>query len=77
VPVVGELPLLPHTYYSIELYANHFVEERNETIRFRVEENAHWDQDGYSWKFVRGRQEQFHFVDKRKGFTNFLMVQVP
>ncbi|KAF5363732.1 hypothetical protein D9756_000748 [Leucocoprinus leucothites] len=77
VPVVGELPLLPYTYYSIELYAYHFVEERNETIRFRIEENAHWDENSHSWVFVRGRQERFHLVDKRKALSSSLTVQVP
>ncbi|KAF9452420.1 putative lipoprotein [Macrolepiota fuliginosa MF-IS2] len=77
VPVVGELPLFPNTYYSIELYAYHFVEERNETIRFRIEENAHWNKDTQSWQFVRGRQEKYHLIDKRKTFAGSLLVQSP
>ncbi|KXN87975.1 hypothetical protein AN958_07985 [Leucoagaricus sp. SymC.cos] len=77
VPVIGELPLLPKTYYSIELYAYHLVEERNETIRFRVEENAHWDTDRQSWVFVRGRQERYHLIDQRKALKNSLTNQVP
>ena len=63
VPVLGELPILPNTYYSIELYAYSFVPERNETLRFRVEENAYWDAETESWKFVWGRQERFHLID--------------
>jgi Xaa-Pro aminopeptidase len=77
VPVLGELPLLPNTYYSIELYAYHFVKYRNETIRFRIEENAYYDESSQSWVFVRGRQERFHLVDKRKAEWNFLTVQIP
>ncbi|KAJ3564835.1 hypothetical protein NP233_g8030 [Leucocoprinus birnbaumii] len=77
VPIIGELLLLPHTYYSIELYAYHFVKERNETIRFRIEENAHWDDNSHSWLFVRGRQERFHLIDKRKAMSNSLTVQAP
>lgn len=77
VPVIGELPLLPHTYYSIELYAYHFVEDRNETIRFRIEENAHWDENSHSWVFVRGRQERFHLVDKRRALWSPLTIQSP
>lgn len=62
VPVLGELPVLPNTYYSIELYAYHFVPERNQTLRFRLEEDAYWDSQRGKWCFVRGRQEKFHLV---------------
>ncbi|KAI0700565.1 hypothetical protein BC835DRAFT_1532497 [Cytidiella melzeri] len=67
VPVLGELPILPNTYYSIELYAYHFVPERNETLRFRVEENARWVSEERGWEFVYGRQEKFHLVKSRWG----------
>jgi len=63
VPILGELPILPNTYYSIELYAYHFVPERNETLRFRVEENAHWISEERGWNFVYGRQETLHLVN--------------
>ncbi|KAI0772118.1 hypothetical protein BD413DRAFT_474897 [Trametes elegans] len=63
VPVLGELPILPNTYYSIELYAYSFVPERNETLRFRVEENVYWDAEIDGWKFVYGRQENLHLVN--------------
>jgi hypothetical protein len=69
VPVYGELPLLPNTFYSIELFASHFVPERNETLRFMLEDNAYWDQGTKGWKFVRGRQERYHIVEKRGGNT--------
>ncbi|RDB20125.1 hypothetical protein Hypma_012765 [Hypsizygus marmoreus] len=75
VPVLGELPILPNTYYSIELYAYHFVPERNETLRFRVEENAYWVAATGSWQFVRGRQERFHLVDQRKRQRTTFTVQ--
>ncbi|PSR93772.1 hypothetical protein PHLCEN_2v4667 [Hermanssonia centrifuga] len=61
--VMGELRILPNTYYSIELYAYHFVPERNETLRFRIEEDAYWVSDKQGWQFVRGRQERFHLVN--------------
>ncbi|KAK0491087.1 hypothetical protein IW261DRAFT_1620053 [Armillaria novae-zelandiae] len=54
VPVLGELPILPNTYYSIELFATHFVPERNETLRFLLEENAYWNAGTETWQFVRG-----------------------
>jgi len=66
VPVLGELPLLPNTYYSIELYAYHFVPERNETLRFRLEENVHWVDYDHGWRFVKGRQERYHLIDSSK-----------
>ena len=65
VPVLGDLPILPNTYYSIELYAYHFVSERNETLRFRVEENVHWVDEERGWEFVYGRQERFHLIKGR------------
>ncbi|TFY74312.1 hypothetical protein EWM64_g9699, partial [Hericium alpestre] len=63
VPVLGELPVLPDTYYSIELYAYHFIPERNETIRFRQEEDVHWVEESGRWEFVFGRQEKLHLVN--------------
>ncbi|KAJ8515333.1 hypothetical protein ONZ45_g7222 [Pleurotus djamor] len=66
VPILGDLPILPNTYYSIELYAYHFVPERRETLRFRLEENAYWDEEARGWLLVRGRQEHMHVVDRSK-----------
>ncbi|KAI0335663.1 hypothetical protein GY45DRAFT_1342688 [Cubamyces sp. BRFM 1775] len=63
VPVLGELRILPNTYYSIELYAYSFVPERDETLRFRMEENAYWDERDERWKFVYGRQERLHLIN--------------
>ncbi|CAA7259640.1 unnamed protein product [Cyclocybe aegerita] len=75
VPVLGELPILPNTYYSIELYAYHFVPERNETIRFRLEENVAWSELSQKWEYVYGRQEIFHLVDGRKRSSLELIEQ--
>ncbi|KAJ3511946.1 hypothetical protein NLJ89_g3808 [Agrocybe chaxingu] len=50
VPVLGELPILPNTYYSVGLYAYHFVPERNEAIRFRLEENVAWSDESQKWE---------------------------
>ena len=63
MPIFGELPLLPKTYYSVELFARVFVPERNESLRFMVEENVYWDEAAERWKFVRGRQERYHLVE--------------
>ncbi|KAF9006509.1 hypothetical protein BDQ17DRAFT_1389321 [Cyathus striatus] len=75
VPIFGELPILPNTYYSIELYAYHFIPERNETIRFRQEENVHWIAKSERWGFVRGRQEIFHLIDGRKRSPQLVVQQ--
>ncbi|KAI0391901.1 xaa-Pro aminopeptidase family enzyme [Xylariaceae sp. FL0594] len=62
VPVIGELPLLKNTYYSIELYADHFVPERNRTLKFAQEEDVYWDDETESWEWVYGRQEEFLLI---------------
>ncbi len=62
VPVLGELPLLDNTYYSIELYAEHFVPELNQTLKFPQEEDVYWDEQTRSWEWVYGRQEKLLLV---------------
>ncbi|OAA53631.1 Peptidase M24, structural domain protein [Niveomyces insectorum RCEF 264] len=62
VPVLGDLPLLPNMYYSIELSAEYFVPERNATFVFPLEEDVYWDADTRMWEWVHGQQEQFHLV---------------
>ncbi|KAI8631633.1 putative lipoprotein [Xylariaceae sp. FL1651] len=59
VPVLGDLPLLKNTYYSIELFAEHFVPEKNRTLKFAQEEDVYWDATTESWEWVYGRQEKF------------------
>ncbi|KAI0650544.1 hypothetical protein C8Q79DRAFT_998370 [Trametes meyenii] len=77
VPVLGELPVLRNTYYSIELYAYSFVPERNETLRFRLEENACWDAETEGWKFVYGRQEKLHLINATRRTLNPSFVVQP
>ena len=62
VPVLGDLPLLKNTYYSIELFAEHFVPELNRTIVFPQEEDVYWDEEKNSWEWVYGRQEELLLV---------------
>jgi len=66
VPVLGDLPLLAGTYYSIELLVNHFVPEWNTSVSFPLEEDVVWDWGGASkspgWKWAFARQERFHVV---------------
>ncbi len=74
VPILGDLPLLNHTYYSVELYAEHFVPERNRTLNFYLEEDVYWV-DGDSWDWVWGRQEKFHLVHSKVSNENGFFVQ--
>jgi hypothetical protein len=62
VPVLGDLPLLDNTYYSVELFAKYFVPERNATMTFYLEEDIFWDDKNKSWEWVYGQQKEFHFV---------------
>lgn len=71
VPVLGGLPLLAETYYSIELMVNHFVPEWNASVSFPLEEDLIWDSNGNSespgWRWAFARQTGFHLVKSLDG----------
>ncbi|KAJ4422913.1 hypothetical protein N0V82_002440 [Gnomoniopsis sp. IMI 355080] len=62
VPFLGDLPLLKNTYYSIELYAEHYIPEKNTTVLFPQEEDVYWSEETQTWEWVYGRQSQYLFV---------------
>lgn len=62
VPILGDLPLLRDTYYSVELYAEGWVDEWNATYNFYQEEDVWWNREIGAWEWVWGRQEHFHLV---------------
>ncbi|TVY89696.1 hypothetical protein LAWI1_G004574 [Lachnellula willkommii] len=75
VEVLGDLPLLDNTYYSVELYAEYFVAERNQTMNFYQEEDVYWNDGTKDWDWVWGRQEKFHLV--RPPVNGVFRVQGP
>ncbi|KAL1855305.1 hypothetical protein Daus18300_011122 [Diaporthe australafricana] len=59
VPFLGDLPLLKNTYYSIELFAQHYIPEKNKTVNFPLEEDVYWNEETQTWDWVFGRQSKY------------------
>lgn len=59
VPFLGDLPLLKNTYYSIELFAQHYIPEKNMTVNFPLEEDVYWSEETQAWEWVFSRQSKY------------------
>lgn len=66
VPFLGDLPLLKNTYYSIELYAEHYIPEKNMSVKFPMEEDVYWSEETQTWEWVYGRQSEYLVVDPQQ-----------
>jgi len=75
VPGIGGYPLLDNTYYSVELYAEHFVPEKNITMNFYQEEDIYWDAEKKDWEWVYRRQEEFHVIRTEANKDEIFRVQ--
>jgi hypothetical protein len=68
--------MLKNMYYSVELYAEHFVPERNATMKFFLEEDVYWDDEYESWEWVYGRQDQYHLIKSDRTDVELTMQEL-
>jgi hypothetical protein len=74
VPVLGDLPLISNTWYSVELYAENYVSSTSadaggdgQLLNFYQEEDVYWKPDeskegGGSFEWVYGQQDEFLLI---------------
>lgn len=62
VPATGELAAIPSMWFSVELFVEHYVPERNKTLWFALEEDVYWAGEQEGWQWVYARQEEFHLI---------------
>ncbi|KAJ3233307.1 hypothetical protein HDU81_002348 [Chytriomyces hyalinus] len=75
VPVLGDIPIFPHMWYSIELQATVPVPEWNaQQVNFRQEEDMYLDADGAP-RWVVGRQSELHLVGAPGQIEQHVQVQ--
>ncbi|KAI8620508.1 putative lipoprotein [Chytriomyces sp. MP71] len=62
VPVIGDVPVFPRMWFSIELQADvQVLEWNNQKVNFRQEEDMFLDSDGIP-HWVVGRQSELHLI---------------
>jgi Xaa-Pro aminopeptidase len=62
VPINGDYPLYPNTAHSIELNAEVFIPEWNQSIRVMLEEDAYFD--GEKVEYIDGRATEFYIIPR-------------
>lgn len=66
VPVLGELEMLGEGHYSVELYAESWVEEVGAMVQFYAEEDVWFNREEGRWEWVWGRQEEFWVIESNE-----------
>ncbi|TDZ67372.1 hypothetical protein CTRI78_v002912 [Colletotrichum trifolii] len=66
VSASGELAAVRNMWFSVELFVEHYVPERNQTLWFALEEDVYWAGEDKGWQWVYERQEEFHLVRTAK-----------
>lgn len=64
VPGSGDYPMYYNTAYSIELNASVEIKEWNKQVRFMLEQNGYYNENGF--KYLDGRQKKIHVIGTRE-----------